>query len=166
ATYRIKSAKEPNRGAWEITHQIDLSRRILPEHGKGHLHFSMKSLVENRDSICQSLAKSYLDYAIPPPSPWLGTPVLGRVSMTSTMERDDQLALEWKAIPPPSIPVRWWYLQTRERDTWRGHPLLPGATTTFRLDHVPEAISIRAIGPTGAIGPAHWHETERNLISD
>lgn len=68
ATERIGSSD--GRGASEITNQIDLSRKI-GKNWAGHIHWSMKSLMNNKGGISSRLANSYTQVAAVPPMPWI-----------------------------------------------------------------------------------------------
>jgi uncharacterized lipoprotein YddW (UPF0748 family) len=71
ATARIKSSDDPGRPASEIVKQVELSRTI-GRNWAGALHWSMKSLMQNRGGISTSLEKGlYSVPALVPPMTWI-----------------------------------------------------------------------------------------------
>ncbi|MFD2159970.1 glycoside hydrolase family 10 protein [Rubritalea tangerina] len=82
ATARIKSTEDPGRPASEITKQVQLSRSI-GRNWAGSIHWSMKSLMQNRGGITTSLQKgAYSVPALVPPMPWISSkapnsPIIG-----------------------------------------------------------------------------------------
>jgi len=70
ATARINSSEDPGRPASEITHQIDVSRK-LGKNWNGHIHWSAKSLIRNQGGIATKLAATYTQPALIPPMPWI-----------------------------------------------------------------------------------------------
>ncbi len=70
ATARINSSEDPGRPASEITHQIDVSRKLI-KNWNGHIHWSAKSLMRNQGGIATKLAATYTQPAVIPPMPWI-----------------------------------------------------------------------------------------------
>lgn len=70
ATARINSKDDPGRPASEIINQVGLSRSV-GRNWAGALHWSMKSLMQNRDGISDKLRRgAYSTTALVPPMPW------------------------------------------------------------------------------------------------
>ncbi|WP_018970889.1 glycoside hydrolase family 10 protein [Rubritalea marina] len=71
ATARIKSDKDPSRRSSEIIKQVNYSRSI-GRNWAGAIHWSMKSLMQNRDGISTKLqSTTYATPALVPPMPWI-----------------------------------------------------------------------------------------------
>ncbi|MFC5051239.1 glycoside hydrolase family 10 protein [Rubritalea spongiae] len=71
ATARIQSSDDPGRPASEIVNQVKLSRSV-GRNWAGALHWSMKSLMQNRGGISSSLEKGlYSVPALVPPMTWI-----------------------------------------------------------------------------------------------
>ena len=61
ATYRLSPK--------EIVAQIELTRKLVDP--PGHVHFSMKSIMSNKNGIADALKAVYKEKAAVPASPWL-----------------------------------------------------------------------------------------------
>ncbi len=71
ATDRVMSTTDPGRPASEILKQVNLSRSI-GSNWAGHCHWSMKSLLQNRGNVTNSLRKgAYVAPALVPPMTWM-----------------------------------------------------------------------------------------------
>ena len=53
----------------EIVAQIELTRKLVDP--PGHVHFSMKSIMSNKNGIANALKAVYKEKAAVPASPWL-----------------------------------------------------------------------------------------------
>jgi len=153
ATNRIKSDTEPDRPASESVRQIQIARseNHLPS-GTGHIHFSFKTLMEDRANINETLLKgSYTDFALVPESPWLSRKAVPSPEIVQAQGGIGNVALKW-AHDPFMHDVRWWLLQRYEEGQWKTDRLLKGNITEFTMDGAPEKIALTPIGLAGELG--------------
>lgn len=142
ATARINSDTDPGRPASEISNQVQLSRSI-GRNWAGHIHWSMKSLMQNRGGISTKLAKSA--YAVPalvPPMPWLSnkapTPPTIRASNAGKNTR-----VSWRQVKH----VNRYSVQARYGKQWASVAVTP--SLSFELIGSPDAIAICSIDRFG-----------------
>jgi len=140
ATERIGPARPPE----EILNQIELTRNVAGSHG--HIHWNNKAVLANKGKIVDLLrANTYQQFAMVPPSPWLGSTTLPQPIIEVAEAR-----LTWHQ-PDGSAP-RWWLFQARKNGTWASQ-LVPGARKSGPLPPA-EAICLRAVDSTGNLGEA------------
>lgn len=144
ATARIKSSEDPGRPASEILNQVDLSRTTGNNYA-GHVHWSMKSLRENRGGISSALAKkTYANAALVPPMPWISktqppTPGLSaKASGKSTYAK-------WSSVKGAAK----YAVQARYGKYWHTVKVLPGSANSLTLAGTPEAIAVSAVDRYG-----------------
>jgi uncharacterized lipoprotein YddW (UPF0748 family) len=143
--------------AWrrdEIVAQVRTTRAQAG--ATGNVHFSMKVLLENRDSVATALERLvYADPALVPASPWMmtGTPGAPTVSLT-TSTAGDLLAM----TPTGTDDVRRWVVQMRLAGQWETR-ILDGATRSVLLADLahagfvpPELIAVTAVDRVGNAG--------------
>lgn len=150
ATYRIKTE---NRSALESLRQIKVSRdhNNLAE-GPGHLHFSMKSLMENVSNVNSILKNNvYLEPVLVPESPWLIRldPPIGQIENATI--RPDGVEVSWKAVDSEEN-IRWWIVQTYQDEVWKIRRILQRSSNAFSISGLPEQIAITPIGLAGELG--------------
>jgi uncharacterized lipoprotein YddW (UPF0748 family) len=120
--------------AWtrdELVQQI-LATRSQPG-ATGNVHFSMKSLMNNRGGIADTLeANVYSQQALVPASPWLRSRLPGRPKVTLTTDEHTGLpVLKWK---PTGKDSAWlWVVQWQCGDTWTTH-ILPADSQRLVLN--------------------------------
>lgn len=112
---------EPGPTAWrrdEILAQVRATRE--QPGATGNVHFSMRVLLENRDSVATALERLlYVEPALVPASPWMlgaaatntGAPAIA----VSTSATGDQLTL----VSAGMEPLRWWAVQMRLAGRWQ-----------------------------------------------
>jgi uncharacterized lipoprotein YddW (UPF0748 family) len=66
----------------EIVEQIKLTRKVP---GPGHVHFSMKHIMRNKDGVADALKQLYAEPALVPASPWLEKPAPPQVERAEKM---------------------------------------------------------------------------------
>jgi uncharacterized lipoprotein YddW (UPF0748 family) len=154
ASYRIRSREDPRRKASESLAQIETVRKLgNGTSDPGHIHFSVKSLVKDRDRLQSVLKKkAYPEPALVPAMDWLGSPVLPRLRVAWRVPDESTRVLEWKPVPGDGS-VRWWLLQSFRDGHWETHPLLPSSTRQLSFSERPEKVSIRAVALSGHTGP-------------
>jgi len=148
----IKSKRDPERDAGEIKKQIELVRETVPNVRPGHIYWNLSALMEDRDGIVAALQEGpYREGALVPESPWLEGATPGALEDVDLAPVGEGLEVSWSAGPE----VRWVALQIRDT------PDAPWRLLVFRSDASPAklpsrpaALALRAIGHTGASGPA------------
>ncbi|WP_435892414.1 glycoside hydrolase family 10 protein [Oceaniferula spumae] len=144
ATARINSTEDPGRPASEILNQVKLSRTIGRNYA-GHVHWSMKSLNQNRGGISTLLGKeAYTTAALVPPMPWLSqakphTPILKAGTTRSGVQAS------WS-------PVRGaakYAIQARYGRIWHTVKIVPGSVNSIILSGTPNAIAISSVDRYG-----------------
>ncbi len=144
ATARIKSTEDPGRPASEITNQVNLSRTIGRNYA-GHVHWSMKSLRQNRGGIASSLSKTTYAYpALVPPMPWLSQ----KQPNTPTLHAQGK----GKSTTARWTPVRGaakYAVQARYGKSWFTVKIVPAASTSIALNGSPNAIAVSSVDRYG-----------------
>jgi len=144
ATSRIKSTEDPGRPASEIINQVKLSRTIGRNYA-GHVHWSMKSLKQNRGGINSLLAKhSYTTPALVPPMPWMSkarpqTPVARAAGSRGNVQ------VNWGAVKGSAK----YAVQARYGKTWFTIKVVPGSVTSLILKGSPEAVAVSSVDRFG-----------------
>ncbi len=92
-------------GTLENINQIMTIRGFVPDL-PGHIHFSMKALMEDRQGIKTALKKGpYAQQALVPPSPWLDDQPPDPPTVWVT-DKNDSLEVAWNH-PDPDDVFRW-----------------------------------------------------------
>ena len=153
ADYKIGDGRTPW-GSGELLRQVDTTRAVGGT--TGSVHFQMRALLEDRDSIATRLAAGpYVARALVPASPWKGDAAPRTPAIAVTAGRDgDMLAIARR----PTDDAQWWVVQVHGADAWRTY-IIDGARsevamTTFAGpgDTVPEVLALTPVGRTGATG--------------
>ncbi|MEM1085829.1 MAG: family 10 glycosylhydrolase [Verrucomicrobiota bacterium] len=151
ATSRINSSEDPGRPASEITRQIGLSRSI-GRNWAGHIHWSVKGLMQNRGGISTVLAKGgYSTPALVPPMPWMSkaVPAVPKVSANGA---GGSLKIRWKAGDRSTTKYA---VMGRFGRKWHMLRVVPGRSSGVDIPNgsrgMPEAISISAADRYGNI---------------
>lgn len=145
ATARINSSEDPGRPASEIINQVKLSRTIGRNYA-GHLHWSMKSLKQNRGGISAQLAKqAYTTPALVPPMPWMSktrphSPTLRAVGAGGGVQ------VTWGAVKGSAK----YAVQARHGKNWSTVKVVPGSVTTLILQGSPDAIAVSSVDRYGS----------------
>ena len=148
ATARIKSTDDPGRPATEMVNQVNLSRTIGRNYA-GHVHWSMKSLRQNRGGITSLLAKSTYAYpALVPPMPWLSKKQPSTPSLRA-QGNGKSVTAHWSGIRGASK----YAVQARYGKKWFTIKILPAATTSLALNGSPNAIAVSAVDHYGTTSP-------------
>tara|TARA_R110002096_G_scaffold403766_3_gene601326 strand:- start:25688 stop:27190 length:1503 start_codon:yes stop_codon:yes gene_type:complete len=159
ATYRIKTEQ---RSAKESLRQIEIARshNNLPN-GTGHLHFSMKSLMENVSNVNGILkGGAYSEIALVPESPWLIRKTAPTIAAEVTKTSDSEFSLSWSGGESEDN-VRWWVLQTQDKGKWKIDRVLPKGVRSFKVQGSPAMIALTPVGLAGELGnPAAFERME------
>jgi uncharacterized lipoprotein YddW (UPF0748 family) len=123
ATYRIADTSAARHiTAQEILDEIDTTR--VRGGSQGHIHFSMKVLMNGPDSLLEKLSTRYADPALVPASPWLGATAPARPTVTlGTDAETGEYSL--KLTPGAGEKVWLWSVRTNTGTEWK-HEVLPG----------------------------------------
>jgi len=148
----LNSAKV-NGSGWkpeEIVNQIRLTRK--QPGATGHIHWSVKSLMSERNGLAAALqSQTYDQPALVPASPWMGRSPLGRPSVFASGFKSGNLRLAGR--PCVGDRVCQWLLQTRTGGTWRSEVLRGGAFTRIFGSEEPDAIAVTPLDRFGNAGP-------------
>lgn len=140
ASSRVASGRPNSVSAGEIIDQIGESRRILSY--PGVIHFSMRSLMENRGGLADRLGNGpYSDVALSPRFERLGAagPPVPEVTISgSMMER----------ARPVTPDERWWVLSSRSGLRWQT-AILPATFVAHILPHRTDEVIVYSVSRTG-----------------
>ncbi len=143
ATSRIQSSEDPGRPASEIVNQLNQSRTI-GRNWVGHVHWSVKSIMQNRGGVNSAMQRRlYSEAALVPPMPWLSTRAPGtpRVSANGA-------SVSWAPVSGASK----YAVQARYGSTWRCIRIMPGNTRNTTVPAGAQAIAISAVDRFGTTG--------------
>ena len=139
ATTRIKSSEDPGRPASEITRQVALSRTI-GRNWAGHAHWSVKSLMQNRDGISTALSKgAYSAPALVPPMPWVNR--TAPQSPVVSMKGD---SVHWQVEGVQKVAIQL-FLNGR----WVPYKVVPAYKGGMQLPRGTSAVAVRAVDRYG-----------------
>lgn len=149
ATARIKSTEDPGRPASEIINQVSLSRTAGRNYA-GHVHWSMKSLRQNRGDISTLLGKkTYTTAALVPPMPWMSQNRPATPILKATTSRSGVLA-KWSPVRGASK----YAIQVRYGKSWYTVKVLPASATALTLAGKPDAIAVSSVDRYGTTSTA------------
>ncbi len=151
ASSRIKGdGSDRQRRAIESVNQIDVARKeTASREGAGHIHWSVKALMEDRDNLRSLLARSsYRDRALVPASPWMGRFRRPEQPRVEAKARGNEVSLSWAG---DDGPVRWWVIQVAEDGRWRTERVIRTGTNRLNLTGRPQAVTVRAVGMDGRL---------------
>lgn len=143
---------EPGARRWapeEIAAQIRLVQQ--EPQSTGHVHFSMKALVQQPALAALLVDSVYAGPALVPPSPWLDDTPPGAPDLR-VVRSGEQVHL---ALTPPSgEPVWLWVVRYRHGGTWT-LDVVPGRHLELPLDPawLPETIAVSAVDRLSNEGP-------------
>ncbi|MDX2065632.1 MAG: family 10 glycosylhydrolase [Fimbriimonadaceae bacterium] len=106
------SRTDPAAGNWSATEVIDQINLTRQRGAGGNVHFSMKALMRNYNSIADQLrGKVYSRPALPPATPWLDSvaPLAPKLSY-------DLASKELDVFSRASDGTRWWIVQSEFAD--------------------------------------------------
>ena len=122
------SRTNPADGNWKAS-QVERQIGLIRAKGEnmGHVHFSMKSLLNDWNGVRKAMQENvYLEPAAPPASPWLdatppAVPTVTRSGSTYRMRSSDR-------------DIRWYAVMTKVNDDWR--VVYMGSQPTFDASRV------------------------------
>lgn len=143
ASSRIGSTEDPGRKATEIVNQLQLSRTIGHNHA-GHLHWSVKSLMQNRDNINDQLKISYPAPALVPPMPWINK-AAPPAPLVSSAREGEKITVRWQVKDTSTHKI---VLQSCQGKQWRTIRIAPSNSDSIVLP-LCDAVAITAINRFG-----------------
>ena len=144
ATARINSTEDPGRPASEIVNQVSLSRTIGKNYA-GHVHWSMKSLLQNKGGVSKLLeTKSYTTAALVPPMPWISKHKLLPPAISARATRSGAQVNWGKTTGAAKYAV-----QARYGKNWFTIKIVPSSTTSVILQGTPEAVAVSSVDRYG-----------------
>ncbi len=150
ATARIKSTEDPGRPASEMVNQLRLSRSVGRNYA-GHVHWSAKSLMENRGGITTALSKSiYTHPALVPPMPWLSKTRPQAPRMRASASKGLTL-LQWSKVSSATKYV----VQARYGSSWNTYAVTHGSRLNVSLRGSPDAIAVSSVDRYGIASDAN-----------
>jgi len=137
----------------QIESQVFLARHMPGS--SGCIHFSMKSLLENREGIADRLRdNAYLQAAVTPACTWVEDrpPDAPQVSVEKAA---DGFLVTWKTLG--GQPIRRWCVYTLQKSSWQ-LSIVSGDQNSMTLPENPEAplraVAVRALDYAGNESPA------------
>jgi uncharacterized lipoprotein YddW (UPF0748 family) len=131
--------------AEELIDQIKVTRKH--DGAGGNVHFSMKTLMENRGGMADALkSQVYAQPALVPASPWLceGAPKSPEVKLTKDRAGDLRVNLK-----PRGGDAWLWVVQTHAGGAWKT-AIVPGAVRGYTPSSpVAEAVAVSAVNRCG-----------------
>ncbi|MDP0491550.1 MAG: family 10 glycosylhydrolase [Verrucomicrobiota bacterium JB023] len=140
ATARVNSSEDPGRPAGEIVKQVNLSRSI-GRNWVGHVHWSMKSVMQNRGGVSSAMKGSvYQEPALVPPMPWLSKKPLPSPRVTAS-----GTSVSWSKVSGASK----YAVQARYGKTWRCTHVVSAGTTSVSLPPGAQAVAVTVVDRFG-----------------
>lgn len=138
-----------DRQASEILKQLSYTRARAAYMPPGHVHWSISPLMKNLGqlrTLCRE--RAYQDYALPPAASWLGSekPAIPLIKLENG-------EVHWRYADTRMLQsVKWWVVQTFEKEHWKTVKILPKTESKFKIDGKPLGVAVRAISLTGVAG--------------
>lgn len=139
-------------GAREVLSQVQQSRR--QDGDDGQLHWSMKSLAQNRSGVAETLRRDMYDTpALTPAYPWLTAPALPRARLEANAQTNGAVRFTWSR--PDSSNTWLWVVQRLHGARWTTD-ILGGGVHSFTVSSAqqPDAVAVRPADRYGNLGPA------------
>jgi uncharacterized lipoprotein YddW (UPF0748 family) len=143
------TGKEKGWPAAEIGEQIALTRNHPG--ATGHVHFSMRALMNNPGGVADELKKVYAEKALVPASPWLGDGKPGK----PTVSLDGQaVGLRVAIKPGDGEPARQFVVHVLTGGKWAKEvlPAAAGGETVTLAPAGAAAVAVTAVSRTGIEG--------------
>ncbi|MBK1832555.1 family 10 glycosylhydrolase [Roseibacillus ishigakijimensis] len=145
ATARIGSSEDPGRSAGEMLNQLNLTRTI-DKNWVGHVHWSMKSLMQNRGGISNALkGRFYAEPALVPPMPWLSTKAPGTPRAQASASGNG-VQVSWSPVSGASK----YAVQARYGKTWRCTHVVSAGATSVTVPAGAQAVAVTAADRFGS----------------
>ncbi len=139
----------------EIVNQIAETRE-RGEKATGHVHFSMRAIMQNRNGLADMLREDvYTEPALVPASPWLLPGAPTRPTLYVDREGIRRMA-RWQPTGEDREIFRW-VVQLRRDGEWETL-LLPRQERSLNLQGNPDIIALRAVDRAGNISAPTIHQ--------
>jgi uncharacterized lipoprotein YddW (UPF0748 family) len=133
---------------WTPTEIVNQIRKTREQEGAtGNIHFSMKTFMQNRMGINDTLKQNcYTEQALVPASPWLGgqPPAKPAVRVLTGPGGMRTVALQ----PGKERQPWWWAVQARTNGQWKT-AVYPGTAKTAPIPADADAVCVRAVDRVG-----------------
>jgi len=135
-------------GSEEIARQVETAREASIG---GEIHFHLRDVLE-KSALASVVRTEYLQPALVPASPWLGSILPDRPKISVTTQARTNLVVRWE-MATNEIPESW-VLQFRgTNNVWTTRILPANQTGCVFAKSAPEVISISAVNRFGNISP-------------
>jgi uncharacterized lipoprotein YddW (UPF0748 family) len=148
-TSRVIGGAQPLWPAREVLAQIYVTRGQAG--ASGNIHFSMRALMGDPDSLATKLAtEAYTEPALAPASPWLGSGRPGAPALRWEAGSTSR-TLAWE--PGRGTAPMWWVVRIRTAEGWRTE-VLPGWRRSFEppVGDSVERVAVSAVDRVGNEG--------------
>ncbi len=125
----------------EILNQIKYTRQFPA--AKGHIHWSMKSVMNNGSGIADDLKTLYSKPALIPASPWLSRSVPATPSVSTKRDKNGY-KIQWQT--KHETPANWVF-QYRSAGLWKTE-ILPSNKLSFNVNGA-DAVAVSAVNRYG-----------------
>jgi uncharacterized lipoprotein YddW (UPF0748 family) len=138
-TSKVSTSGVASPTLWRRDEIVAQVRETRAEGATGNVHFSMKALMDDRDSVATALSRLvYAEPAVVPSSPWMTkspVPEAPRVSVQGASNDDVAVSPGGRDAP------RWWLVQVKVADTWQSR-VMDGGLRRFALhDFIPDLLA-------------------------
>jgi hypothetical protein len=141
------STTDPGRPASEILNQVNLSRTV-GKNWAGHVHWSMKSLMQNRGKVTSKLkAGAYIAPALVPPMTWIPSKAPTQPNAKIRIDAG-QVSINWSPAPGASK----YTVQVRNGKRWQS--IIVTYANGAVIKGRPDAIAISSVNRVGITSPA------------
>lgn len=131
----------------EIVNQINVTREHVSSDA-GHIHFSMKALMQNRDGLADALKSGvYAQPALVPASPWLdNTPPRKPSAKLTRNSKSDTVELR---LSPAGGEKTWQYAIWKHDGAKWTFQVVPGKWKAVQLDDAVKHVVVTAVDRNG-----------------
>ncbi|MDY6785475.1 MAG: family 10 glycosylhydrolase [Cyanobacteriota bacterium] len=148
-TSRVEGESSQNWSPQEILYQIRTTRGFAG--AEGHVHFSMKPLLQNRGNLATLLPQEvYAQPALIPASPWLNDQPPSQPELTMSRDLEGNIQLNWQGSSQPEVQL--WVLQIQREGNWETKTLPRQQTSYLLTNRQVEKVSISAVSRYGIQG--------------
>ena len=136
-------------GPEEIARQMDMTRK---QSAGGEIHFHLRDVLE-KPALANIVRAEYIQPALVPASPWLGSFSPGKPKISVTTNASANLVVRWEMASNEF--AKSWVLQFRgTNNLWTTQILAANQTGCIFARSAPDVISISAVNRYGNISPA------------
>lgn len=133
--------------AAEIVEQIKVTRK--QPGATGHIHFSMKALMNNKGGIADTLKAVYAEPALVPATPWAAGKAPPLPEVTAKSRAGERGILQIYMRPEPRDAIRLYVVRSEAAGKWSLQIVPARPDTTVRLDAEPTRVLVTTIDRAG-----------------